>query len=501
MSELHRLERRLLLALKDGDKSFKDLVAKGLDEASVSRAAQWLSSRGYIRMEESRRKIIRLGPEGERFIKTGLPERRLTDAVSLRRGLPLSEAQTASGLSPSDMLLAIGWARKKGWVEIYREGDQTVIVHSGEARRGWDEALLERLAVGPIDANDLSPELREGLALLEERPNVVVVEETVDRKIGLTSSGRALLVYDEFFKQEVNQLTPELLISGEWRQVRFRRYDIQAPVAKIWPGKKQPFLQFLDIVKRRLVAMGFKEMTGPSVEFMFFNCDALYMPQDHPAREIHDIYYVKEPAEGDLRQYEAQLKKVKATHEDGWTIGSTGWNSDFSLRVSHRLILRSQGTAISARMLVDEKLEIPGKYFSVARVYRPDVVDRTHLTEFHHLEGIILGEELTFRHLLGTLEVFAKEVAGAQKVRFRPDYFPFTEPSVELSAYREGPGWLEFGGAGLFRPEVTKPLGIDVPVIAWGLGVNRMFMMRNNISDIRQLFSQDLDWLRGQKVN
>jgi len=494
------LERRLLLALKDSDKSFKHLAVKGLNEAAISRAAHWLLTRGYIRLEESRERVIHLGPEGERFIKAGMPERILVETLSSRTKLLLSEAQAASGLSQSDMSLAIGWARRKGWIKIYREDDKTFVAPSEEATRGWDEVLLERLTQGPVDADELSPELRTALALLEERPNVVVVEETVDHSVGLTPSGRALVDHIESLEEEVNQLTPELLISGEWRRVKFRRYDIQAPVARVWPGKKQPFLQFLDNVKRRLVAMGFKEMTGPIVELMFFNCDALYMPQDHPAREIHDIYYVKEPEEGDLREYEGQLKNVKASHENGWITGSTGWGAEFSLKESHRLILRSQGTAISARMLVDENLEIPGKYFSVARVYRPDVVDRTHLTEFHHLEGIILGEELTFRHLLGTLKIFAEEVAGAQKVRFRPDYFPFTEPSVELSAYGEGSGWLEFGGAGMFRPEVTKPLGIEVPVIAWGLGVNRMFMMRNNISDIRRLFSQDLDWLREQKV-
>jgi len=494
------LERRLLLVLKDGEKSYKDLAAEGLDEASISRAAHWLLARGYIRMEESRKRLVRLGPEGERFIKTGLPERVLADAISRKGRLHLSEAQASSGLTRSDMTLAIGWARRKDWIEIHREGDQVVLVPSGEVKKGWDEALLERLAVGPVNVDDLSPEMRKGLSLLEGRPNVVAVDEAVDRKIGLTPSGRALIDQLEGLREEVNQLTPELLVSGEWRRVEFRKYDIQAPVARVWPGKKQPFLHFLDMVKRRLVAMGFKEMAGPSVEFMFFNCDALYMPQDHPAREIHDIYYIEEPSEGDLHKYEAQLRNVKAAHENGWITGSTGWGDEFSVKESRRLILRSQGTAISARMLVDENLEVPGKYFSVARVYRPDVVDRTHLTEFHHLEGIILGEELTFRHLLGTLKTFAEEVAGAQKVRFRPDYFPFTEPSVELSAYREGSGWLEFGGAGMFRPEVTKPLGIEVPVIAWGLGVNRMFMMRNNISDIRQLFSQDLEWLRDQKV-
>jgi phenylalanyl-tRNA synthetase alpha chain len=194
------------------------------------------------------------------------------------------------------------------------------------------------------------------------------------------------------------------------------------------------------------------------------------------------------------------VKNVKATHENGWQTGSKGWNYRFSIEETKKLILRSQGTALSARMLVNENLEIPGKYFSISRCYRPDIVDRTHLTEFNQIEGIVVGEELTFRDLLGVLKRFASDIAGAQKVRFRPDYFPFTEPSVELAAYKEDFGWIEFGGAGIFRPEMTLPLGITVPVIAWGLGVNRIFMMKSGITDIRDLFTQNLEWLRMLKV-
>jgi len=145
-------------------------------------------------------------------------------------------------------------------------------------------------------------------------------------------------------------------------------------------------------------------------------------------------------------------------------------------------------------------LEVPGKYFSIVRCYRPELVDRTHLTEFNQVEGIVVGEELNLRDLLGILERFAIEIAEADDVRFRPDYFPFTEPSVELSAYKEGYGWLEFGGSGIFRPEVTKPLGIEVPVLAWGLGVDRLFMMKSGIEDIRYLFTHDLKWIRSQRL-
>jgi phenylalanyl-tRNA synthetase alpha chain len=241
-------------------------------------------------------------------------------------------------------------------------------------------------------------------------------------------------------------------------------------------------------------------MTGTNVETSFFNFDALYTPQDHPAREIFGIYFVKKPEFGDLSAYEAAVANVKATHENGWTTGSTGWGYNYSVQEAKRLILRGHGTCLSARTLLSKDLEIPSRYFSIARCYRPEVVDKTHLSEFNQVEGIVVDEKLTLRDLLGVLAKFAIEIAGADKVRFKPDYFPFTEPSVELSAYKEGYGWVEFGGSGIFRPEVNLPLGVKVPVIAWGLGVDRLFMMRAGIDDIRCIFSQDLDWLRRKQV-
>ena len=121
-------------------------------------------------------------------------------------------------------------------------------------------------------------------------------------------------------------------------------------------------------------------------------------------------------------------------------------------------MLRSQGTAVSARTLASAPA-IPGKYFSIARCFRYDQVDATHATDFFQVEGIVLGEEINFRTLLGLLNLFAREVAQAKEVKFLPAYFPFTEPSVELHVRHPRLGWMELGGAGLFRPEVTFPLG------------------------------------------
>ena len=148
----------------------------------------------------------------------------------------------------------------------------------------------------------------------------------------------------------------------------------------------------------------------------------------------------------------------------------------------------AHATAHSARQLA-QGIEVPGKYFAIARVYRPDVIDATHLVEFNQMDGFIADKELSFRHLLGILKQFALEIAGASKVRFYPDYYPFTEPSVQLSAKHPELGWIEFAGAGMFRPEITENLGIKEPIIAWGMGIDRLAMFKLGIKDIKHLFS------------
>ncbi|MBY9002028.1 MAG: phenylalanine--tRNA ligase subunit alpha, partial [Candidatus Heimdallarchaeota archaeon] len=219
---------------------------------------------------------------------------------------------------------------------------------------------------------------------------------------------------------------------------------------------------------------------------------------DHPAREWSDVYRVTNPKHGTLPD-QNHVKLVQQVHEDGYDTGSKGWRYKWSPEKSARLVLRAQGTSVSARTLVD--LPVPSKYFSISRCFRPDAVDVTHLSEFNQVEGIVADPSITFRDLLGILETFALDIAETDKFVFKPDYYPFTEPSVELSVIDPNLGSVEFGGAGIFRPEVTRPFKIDVPVIAWGLGIDRLFMVKYGIADIRELFSQKLEWLRSAKMS
>ncbi len=508
MVELRAQEQQILGAIdkQGGDASVEKLIqCCGFPDAAVMRSALTLQEMGLLTIQAATKNIIKLTVEGKGYSQNGLPERNLIRAVAEMGGkADLAEAAKKAGLQQQFVQIAQGWVIRKKWA-IYSSADNSLrinetLLHNMSIPEGCDETLLKYLGGKEQEAlDDLSGDLKDAAEQLKKR-KLVTIEPKTTRILKITEEGKKAAAQAITAVPEVTKLTPELVITGKWRDVKLQRYNIEAPVAKTWSGKKHPYLSFLDEVRAKLVQLGFQEMTGTAVELSLFNFDALYVPQDHPAREESDIYYLKDPKYGDIESHRRAVERIKETHENGDETGSTGWGYKYSFDAARRLILRGHGTCLSARTLEAGKYVVPSRHFSIARVYRPEITDRTHLSEFNQVEGIILDEHLTLKDLLGVLGKFALEIAGADKVRFKPDYFPFTEPSVELSAYKEGYGWIEFGGSGIFRPEVTTPLGVKVPVIAWGLGVDRLFMMRSGISDIRMIFSQDLDWLRKKQV-
>ena len=506
MVELRAQEQQMLVVLEklSGKASVEQLMQESkLSDAAVMRSALTLQEKDLVTIHAALETVVKLTVEGETHAKNGLPERRLVNAVIALDGkATLNEAAAKAGLEKQFIQIALGWTQRKKWL-TYDSKTNTLSAAFPPAEEP-DEKLLQRLndSTEQLTISKLNEEEKAAAQTLKKRQLLTTADRTT-RILEITSEGKNALLNstaktDE--PKEVTQLTPELIITGKWQTTKLQTYNITAPVAKTWPGKKHPYLAFLEEVREKLVELGFKEMTGTAVETGFWNFDALYTPQDHPAREASGIYYIKQPQYGDTSQYRTIVENVKQTHENGWKTGSKGWQYPYSTQEAKRLILRGHGTCLSARTLANKNLQIPSKHFSIARVYRPEITDKTHLSEFNQVEGIVIDENLTLKDLLGVLGKFAKEIAGADKIRFKPDYFPFTEPSVELSAYKKGYGWVEFGGSGIFRPEVTLPLGVKVPVIAWGLGVDRLFMMKAGIEDIRSIFSMDLDWLRRKQV-
>ncbi len=502
MVELREPERKTLLALHELKcRAFVEDIMKetGLSDSAVMRAAVTLQEVKLATISACLETTADLTEEGKTYAKAGLPERRVLQTVDKLGGkAPFDKVAEDSGLVRDFVPIALGWVQRKKWATF--DGKSRSLISSGRADEGADEKLLGLLAKrGPTKIDELGDALRDAVQVLKAR-KLVIVQEKTRRMIELTDRAKVLVKKGLKVAEEITQLTPEIVISGRWRSAKFQKYDLKAEVAKTWPGKKHPYLQFLDEAKEKLVNLGFREMVGTHAETAFFNYDVLYTPQDHPAREAFDVYFLKNPRYGSVEAYRSVLSKVKQTHENGWKTGSTGWRSEYSPKEARRLLLRGHTTCLSARTLLSKDLEIPGRYFSIARCFRPDILDKTHLTEFNQVEGIVIDEKLALRDLLGILVKFAVEIAGAEKYRLKPDYYPFTEPSVELSAYTKECGWVEFGGSGIFRPEVTMPLGIDVPVIAWGLGIDRLFMLKAGVDDIRYLFAQDLDWIRRKGV-
>ena len=499
--ELRENEALVLRALRDlgGRASIEELVAKSsLADAAVARAVLTLVSQNLATEQVVQRTELSCTEEGLMCVGSGLPERRVVDLFPENGGrLPIGEAVREVGLGLEYVPIVTGWLARKGWGKVEKQKGVIMVVVEKKPARDEDEELIERIGRKTVALEELSAKLQESADRLLRR-NLLESRVRTQRVVQVTEAGTGVIPAE--IVKEVSNLTGEMIVSGDWQRVKLRSYNVSSPVPTVQPGKYHPYLRFLRGVKRKLVALGFKEVIGPLVEPTFINCDCLYMPQDHPAREIHDLYYLKQPAKTSLAEWGEIVDRVAKTHENGWKTGSTGWGYEYSKEEAARLILRSHGTALSVRALLSKDLEIPGKYFAIARCFRPDPLDRTHLTEFNQVEGIVVDPNLSLRNLLGILEMFAVEVAGADRVRFKPDYFPFTEPSVELQAYREGYGWLEFGGSGIFRPEVTEPLGVKVPVIAWGLGIDRLYMMNRGIDDIRQIFTSDLEWVRNQKV-
>lgn len=502
MVEVSSNEARVLVALTEigGQSTPQDLAKRlNLSDSAVARAILALSQNGLVQERVDKRTELKLSDEGKTFAQAGLPERQIVAVVRRNDGhLSLKEALGQSGLDAKYGPIATGWINRKQWGRIEKAGSDLQVIIDREPVTDQDEEVLVMLREGSKNLEEIPKDQQAAAQNLIKR-NLLESRVRNLRVIEITSAGRTAAT-NAPKEREISSLTGEMITSGEWAHVKLRSYNVSSPVPPTFPGKYHPYLRFQRMVKRKLVALGFKETVGPLVETAFINCDCLYMPQDHPAREIHDLYYLKDPESAELEQYGELVERVAKTHEKGWKTGSTGWGYKFSMTEASKLILRSHGTALSVRSMISKDLRIPGKYFAIARCFRPDMLDKTHLTEFSQAEGIVLDKSLNLRNLLGILEMFAKEVAGAEKVRFKPDYFPFTEPSVELQAYKQGIGWMEFGGSGIFRPEVTEPLGVKVPVLAWGLGIDRLYMMNRGIQDIRQLFSPDLEWIRDQTV-
>ncbi len=476
VSELSEIERKALEALNQEKKelSTEELSKKaGIELDSARRSIQWLNEKGLGKARIEKTVFVSLGEEGIKVLKDGLPEKKFLEELE-KEWKAISEIKS---IPKQEINIALGNAKKKGLIELKKEKELMVkATEKGKIfleTKSPEEAMLEKISEKELNENSFSEKEKAVLKFLGFRKNFLKHKEKGNEFIQITEKG----------------ITAVPLFGTEKR-----KYNIMDPVQEVFPGKKQPYFKFQDEIKQKLVGLGFKEMENPLITQEFYNFDVLFQPQNHPARTWTDTYKLKKPKQGKLPDKKIVLS-IKNAHENGGKAKSKGWNYKWSEKIASQLMPSAHGTSHSARQLV-KGIEVPGKYFSTARCFRPDVVDATHLIEFNQLEGFVIGEDFTFRKLLGLLKGFAIEIAGAEKVKFLPDYYPFTEPSVQLNALHPDLGWVEFGGAGIFRAEITENLGIKGKALAWGLGIDRLAMFKLKLKDVRDLFSHNLNWLR-----
>ncbi|UCC33844.1 MAG: phenylalanine--tRNA ligase subunit alpha [Candidatus Bathyarchaeota archaeon] len=494
MVRLRENEQRTLLALeKLGGKGSVEKIIEisGLAHAAVMRAALSLKAKKLAKIHESKRMEVALNDEGRYHARMGLPERRLIHAtIRLGGETTVKKAVEKANLEQKFLTIALGWLRRKDWADVERGK----LKAPKKPETGIDERLLALLNdEGPQIVKNLNKKLHDAVSTLKSRGLLKSDAKTL-RELELTNAALKLIKHGIKPVAEISQLTPELVITGKWREVKLRRFNVTAPGPAVYPGKIHPLQQIIESVKEAFLDMGFTEIRGPIVETAFWNFDALFQPQDHPAREMMDTFYLEQPRRGGLPK-KGIVDAVAKTHEDGWTTGSRGWEYAWSSHEAKKLLLRTHTTATTIHYLAEHK-EPPVKVFSVDRIYRNEKLDYSHLAELHQIEGIVMDKDVTLRDLIGTLTEFYRKL-GLEKVKFWPSYFPYTEPSAQSVVYiPEHKTWMELCGMGMFRPEVLAPFGIENPVLAWGGGLERLAMIKLGIDDIRLLYKNDLDWIR-----
>ena len=496
---LHPLERKLLVFLSEARNKGKWLRIETLSKESglsldqVRRAIEWLKEKKLVEQKEERQTYYSLGNEGKVSLSKGLPERNLVQLLAESQGKLSFES--LSKQMGSEFSIALGHAKKNGWVEL-KNG--YVELRSGVSEQEPEEQILNALksnhklarletAKDQIELIDSLMKRRKGL-----------VEESVEKTIQIRISPVGITASSSIDQDEIDEITPEIIRNGSWQNHRLRSIDVTSPAPTFYGGRKHPIRIFIDEVKEALASLGFEEIEGPMIQSSFWNFDALFIPQQHSTREMQDTFYLS-GMDADLTNFATEIKAIKGSHEKGEGTGSLGWQYSWSEAEASRVVLRTHTTALTIKYLSENK-PTEARVFSVGKVFRNEKPNYKNNPEFHQIEGVAVGPKLNVRNMTYIISKFYSKI-GFEKIKFWPTYFPYTEPSLQTVVYYEKKKrWIELGGMGVFRPEVAVPIGVKNPVLAWGLGLDRLVMMRNNVDDIRDLFGPNLSWLRKQGV-
>ena len=426
-----------------------------LSPDQVRRGIEWLKLKDLAIVDESSNVEYRLGKNGLESFQKGLPERKLLDLIKNDpKNISDLQKELGSVFGP-----AMGLAKKNGWIDAM---ENKIFIKNYPSNLPG-EKTLKQIGEGMISKNQID---ENDLASLLKRPDFVVENIIKKKEISLTKNGQTLDVASSS--------------SGA--------IDVEAKVPEVFVAKTHPLKDTIDEIREIFVTLGFTEILGNMIQPSFWNFDALFTPQDHPARELQDTFYLDGISEKKIGTPE-QIRKVSESHKKNWRYF---WD----INEARKMVLRTHTTCVTIKHLAEKKPE-EARVFSLGRVFRNEKVSYKHLVEFNQIEGVVVGKDASLRNLMGIQREFYKRI-GITKIKFWPTFFPYTEPSLQTMVYNDRLGkWIELFGMGIFRPEVTKPLGITKPVLAWGGGIERIAMLKYGLDDVREFYNNNLNWLRG----
>ncbi len=458
----HDIEKKILETLQKLPNQTPEQLSKNTELSidQIRRGIEWLRLKDLALVNESEKITFSLGPNGLDSFKNGLPERKL---INLLKDKPKTFEEIRSVLSGAGFNVAIANAKKNGWIKIEKNNSDSLVSIKEKPVETPEEKLLSLIGEKTISQEEVSNPL--AMKILLSRPNYVVQTSQKSKTVSLTDAALSL--------------DTSISSSGA--------IDVEADVPSVFAARTHPLQDTIDEIREIFVNLGFSEILGNMTQSSFWNFDALFTPQDHPARELQDTFYL-ENTESKNPASSSQIKNVSSSHKKNWKY-------DWKLSESQKMVLRTHTTCVTIKHLAEQKPD-NARIFSVGRVFRNEKVSYKHLVEFNQIEGIVIGNNTTLRDLMGIQKEFYKKL-GLTKIKFWPTFFPYTEPSLQTMVYNEKLGkWIELFGMGIFRPEVTKPLGIDKPVLAWGGGIERIAMLKYELDDVREFYNNNLSWLR-----
>jgi phenylalanyl-tRNA synthetase alpha chain len=459
---LHDIEKQIVKALQSEPNLTEEQLVQEtkLSMDQIRRGVEWLRQKKLADVSETIKISSSLGKNGLDALKNGLPERRL---VNLVKDGPKTFDEIRSSLQGPDFNAAIANAKKNDWISIEKMETGSKISLKQEPVQTPEELMISTIGEKTISSNPLS--MFPALKPLMQRPDFIIQHEEKTKAVSLSEPGK--------------KIDLEKLDSGA--------IDVEAEVPHVHAARIHPLKDTINEIRETFVHLGFSEILGNLSQSSFWNFDALFTPQDHPARELQDTFYLKDLNAKQLAT-PAQIKNVSNAHKKGWRYY---WD----IQEARKMVLRTHTTCVTIKHLADKKPD-EARIFSLGRVFRNEKLSFKHLAEFNQVEGVVVGKHITLRDLMGIQKEFYRKI-GLTKVKFWPTFFPYTEPSLQSMVYNEKLGkWIELFGMGIFRPEVTKPLGITKPVLAWGGGIERIAMLKFGLNDVREFYNNNLSWLR-----